>query len=222
LLKKLFFIGIVCSLISGGCAVHKNLIPLGKGNMEADVSLGGPFIPLIEPKIPAPYASAGINYGISEKVNIEGNLHITSLFYKVAGLDIGAAYFPLLNDGSLPAIGIQPRLLVYSSLKSDIESRFRVYPFVSGTAAWHWGSGIIYTGFDLVAPLTKPDYNKDDVSIIVSPFAGYKWNLGADYSLFTELKWQGANVKSDLVAVEYIHINKHGALSLLFSVSRRF
>jgi hypothetical protein len=220
LYRSVIFIIIV--LFTHGCAVHKSLMPLGSGNIEADISLGGPFIPLIEPKIPTPYASAGINYGLSERVNVEGNLHITSLFYKVAGIEAGAAYFPLLNEGLIPAVGIQPRLLFYSSLKSDIDSRFRLYPLISGTAAWEWGSGIIYTGIDFVAPLTKPDYNDDTPGIILSPFAGYKWNLGSDYSLFSELKWQGANVKSDMVSVEYININKYGAVSLLFSISRRF
>jgi hypothetical protein len=197
-------------------------MPLGEGNMDANVSLGGPFIPLTEPKTPAPYAVAGINYGASERLNLSGNLHITSLFYKVAGIDFGAAYFPLLNKGSVPAIGIEPRLLFYSSLKSDVESRIRIYPLISGSAAWKWGSGIIYTGLDVVIPVSKPDYNDDYSTLILSPFAGYKWKLGNSYNLYTEIKWQGANIRSDMVAVEYVDINRYGALAFMFSISRSF
>jgi hypothetical protein len=208
--------------LTPGCAVHSNILPLGKGNMEANFSLGGPFIPLTNPKIPTPYAVAGVNYGLSDRINLEGNFHITSAFYKVAGFDIGAAYFPILNERYVPAVGIQPRLLLFSSLKSDVVSRFRIYPLISGSAAWEWGNGFIYSGIDMIIPFTRPDYRDEYENVIFSPFLGYKWDIGSSFNLFTEVKWHGANVKSNMAAVQYVDINRYGALALLFSVSRRF
>mgnify|MGYP006982806957 CR=1 FL=1 len=70
-----------------GCTAHSNLTPIGEGNIDAVVSLGGPFIPVAETKIPTPYFSAGANYGLRENINLDANLHITSLFYELAGFD---------------------------------------------------------------------------------------------------------------------------------------
>ena len=59
-LNKLIFNFIYClltilfSAFMIGCAAHTNLTPVGKGNVDASISLGGPFIPVAEIKIPIP------------------------------------------------------------------------------------------------------------------------------------------------------------------------
>lgn len=205
-----------------GCGAHTNLTPVGESNLDASVSFGGPFIPVADTKIPTPYLSAGANYGLTENINVDGNLHITSLFYKIAGFDFGATWFPTLNEGWIPTWGIQPRLLMLSSLKGDVESRFRVYPLISSSAAWELGGGLIYAGFDFVAPLTEPDYDEDAEKVIISPFAGYRWEIGNNLRLITELKWLGANIQSNQLAVEYIKIGGYGAFSLMLAIEKRF
>ena len=205
-----------------GCSAHTNLTPVGKGKVDAAISLGGPFIPVAETKIPTPYLSIGANYGLTENINVDGNLHITSLFYQVAGFDFGATWFPILNDGLVPTWGIQPRFLMLASFKGDVENRFRIYPLISSSAAWQLGRGLIYAGFDFVVPLTEPDYDEEAVNVIFSPFAGYRWNLGKNLRLLTELKWHGANVQSDQLAVEYITIDGYGAFSIMLSLEKRF
>jgi len=205
-----------------GCAAHTNITPVGEGNVDVSVNLGGPFIPVAETKIPTPYLSAGANYGLKENINIDGNLHITSLFYQVFGFELGATWFPILNKDWVPTWGIQPRLLTVASFKSDVENRIRVYPFISTSAAWKLGGGFIYSGFDFVVPVTEPDYDEEAEKVIFSPFAGYRWNLGDNLRLFTELKWHGANVQGDQLAVEYITIGGYGAFSLMLSLEKRF
>jgi hypothetical protein len=209
-------------LFGFGCSAHSNLTPTGEGNIDAVVSLGGPFVPVAETKVPTPYLSAGANYGLTSNINLDANLHITSLFYELAGFDFGATWFPYLNDGLIPTWGIQPRLLMFGSFKSDVNSRFRIYPLISSSVAWKWGNGLIYSGFDFVYPLTTPDYDDEAVKVIFSPFAGYRWELGKNLQLLTELKWHGANVQGDQLAVEYITIGGYGALTIMFSLQKRF
>ena len=204
-----------------GCAAHSNLTPVGEGKVDASLSLGGPFIPVVETKIPTPYLAAGANYGLTENINIDGTLHITSLFYQIAGFDFGATWFPVLNEGMIPTWGIQPRFLVLSSFKSDVESRLRIYPLISNSAAWEWGGGLIYTGLDFTVPLTKPDYDEEAETVIFSPFVGYRWNIGKKLRLLTELKWHGANIQGDQLAVEYITIGGYGAVSLMLTLEKR-
>ena len=208
-------------IISIGCSAHTNLVPIGKGNIDGSLSLGGPFIPLAETKIPTPYLSVGANYGLREKINLDANFHLTPLFYKLTGFDFGSTWFPILNDGIIPSWGVQPRMLFLASYKDNISSRFRVYPLISNSAAWKLGEGLIYSGLDLVIPLTSADYDKESVKIIFSPFMGYRWNLGKNIGLFTEIKWHGANVQSSQLAVEYISVGEYGALSLILSLEKR-
>jgi len=216
LLQLIFFILLI------GCAAHTNLEPLGKGNIDASVSFGGPFIPLAETKIPTPYLVSGVNYGLTENINIDGSLHITSLFYQIAGFDFGATWFPVINEGLIPTWGIQPRFLFLSSFKSDVDSRFRIYPLISNSVAWKWGDGLIYTGLDFTIPLTKPDFDDEAEDIIFSPFLGYRWELGKKLRLLTELKWHGANIQGNQLAVEYITIGGYGGVSLMLTLERGF
>ena len=220
IIPALCFVLIAYLLVN--CSAHANLEPVGKDNLEASVGLGGPFIPVAETKIPTPYLVIGTKYGLTEEINIDANLHITSLFYKLAGFNFGSTWFPVQNKELIPTLGIQPRLLMLASLKSDVDSRYRIYPLLSTSAAWKLGFGLIYAGFDLVFPLTKPDYDDESVNIIVSPFTGYRFNLGKNIRLLTELKWHGANIRSDQVAVEYINIGDYGAFSLMLSLEKRF
>jgi hypothetical protein len=80
---------------------------------------------------------------------------------------------------------------------------------------------MFYAGADLALPLSDADYDPDGASAIWSPFAGYRWNLGGLY-LLTELKWQGLNVRSDQLAVGYLHPGGRGALAPLLALQRRF
>lgn len=211
---------IIIGLIAG-CSAHSNLTPVGKGNIDVALSLGGPFIPIAETKIPTPYLSIGANYGLSENINVDANFHVTPLFYKMNGVDFGTTWFPILNDGVLPTLGIQPRLLFLTSFKNNVNDRLRIYPLISSSAAWKFGSEIIYLGLDIISPISEPDYDKESVDIILSPFLGYRWELGKNIRLISEFKWLGANVKSNQLAVEYMKIGDHGAFSIMLSLENR-
>ncbi len=222
-MKRFLFIPVILTvLLLTGCAAHVSLEPTGKGNYAANLSVGGPVVEAFDTRIPVPYAAAGLQYGLSDRVDLTGSLHLLPLFYKLSGFDVGAAWFPVLNEGLVPTVGIQPRLLSFVSLKADVPERWKVYPVVSGSAAWKAGGGLLYAGADIAVPLSRSDYDDDAAAVLFSPFLGYRWEIGERLSLFTELKWQGANVRSDQLAVEYLPIGGNGAVSTLFSIQRSF
>ena len=142
--------------------------------------------------------------------------------YHIAGMDVGPTWFPLLNDGATPTIGIQPRILALASLKSEIENRVRLYPVISGSSCWLYKKGTFYTGFDLTIPVTQPVYDDKASSFIFSPFVGYRWNLGKKTKLFTELKWHASNIASNELVVEYLNLANKGAISTIFAIERSF
>ena len=205
-----------------GCAAHSTLEPVGKGRLNANLSVGGPIVAALDTHIPIPYFTTGCDYGISDRTNICGNLHLLPLAYSIAGGDFGAAYFPVMNDGYIPTWGVQARMLFLSSLKSDVPEQFKMYPVISTSAAWKCGKGNIYTGCDLSFRLNSPDYDNEASNYIVSPFAGYRWNITDNYRLLFELKMQGVNLRTDQLAVDYIPIANHGAFTTFFAVERCF
>jgi len=221
-MKHAFLILILLSqLLLLGCAAHTNLEPAGNGKLSANFNIGGPIVKAFGARVPIPYATAGANYGLNNKVDLNGNLHLFSLPYRIFGLDFGPTWYPFIKTGKIPTIGIQPRLLALASLKSTSE-HFKIYPIISSSAAWEWNSGLVYFGTDVTIPLSSSDYDEEAATVILSPFLGYKWTIGKRTHIFTEIKWHGANVRADQLSVEYLHPGNYGALSTLFSIQRSF
>ena len=127
-----------------GCAAHTNLEPVGTNRVNINTSIGGPIIEIFDTNMPIPYLTTGINYGVSDRINLDGNLHLLPLAYEIFGLDVGTTFFPVLNNGLIPTLGIQPRYLVLSSFKKDVKIRYRAYPVVSVSAAWKVMKGLLY------------------------------------------------------------------------------
>lgn len=209
-------------LLLAGCSAHTSLEPIGRDNLDINLSIGGPVVKAFNNHIPVPYITGGLKYGLTPDINLCGGFHFTSLPYELLGIELGASYFPAANNGLIPTVGISPGLLTFCSLKSGIESRFRIYPTLTSTASWHINDNLIFTGFDFTLPFTKPDYDNSSPKFIFSPFAGYRFELGKSFRLITEIKWQGANIKSSQVAVEYTRIAKYGAVAILFALERAF
>ena len=218
----LFLIMCLAALLLFQCAAHTNLEPVGKENLAVDISMGGPIVKAFGTRIPVPYFTTGVNYGLKDNLDLTGTLHLLSLPYKIFGMEPGVTWYPIQQKGKIPTIGIQPHALILMSLKSGVDERIKCYPVLSGSAAWHMKKGLIYTGADLTVRLSDLDYNKDESPMIFSPFLGYKWKLGSRTWLCTELKWNGANLQTDQLAVEYLDIGSHGAITTLFSIQRSF
>lgn len=200
------------SHLTAGCAARTNLEPVGKGNIRVGGSVGGPLVYAFGIYPPIPNLTAVANYGLGDRVDLNGNLYLLPIAYSLVGLDLGATWYPVLNNGAIPTIGVQARLMAFASFKSDVDDRLRAYPILSSSAAWRLGEGMIYTGADLTVPLTEGEYDSESASVILSPLLGYRWELGRGIRLYTELKWHGANIRSNATA-EYINPGGYGAIS---------
>ena len=219
---KYIFSILIFMLLLMGCAAHTQIEPVGKGKLSTNASMGGPIVKAFGTRVPVPYATAGVDYGLDNRLDIKADLHLLSLPYRIFGLELGPIWYPCLNNGKIPTIGVQPRLMTLISLKSDVEERMKVYPILSGSAAWKLHKGLVYIGTDVTVPFSSSDYDEDAASTIISPFMGYRWHIGKQTYLYTEIKWQGANIRSDQLAVEYLPIGNNGAITTLFAIQRSF
>ncbi|MBI4501362.1 MAG: hypothetical protein HY700_09395 [Gemmatimonadetes bacterium] len=212
----------VLGLVLTACAAHTSLAPVGSGRLVPNAGLGGPIVGAFGAYVPIPYMTAGADYGLGRRANLNGSVHLLPLAYQVMGLDAGLTWFPRAGSQSGPQIGIQPRIMMFGSVKSGVSSRLRIYPMISVSSSWQRERRSLYVGADLAGPLPQQDFDAEGASFIFSPFVGRRWNVGRGLFLLTELKWHGANVETDQLAVRYVRVLGHGALTPLFALQRSF
>jgi hypothetical protein len=195
---------------------------MGKGKLSANFNIGGPIVKAFGARIPVPYATLGANYGLYNTSDLNGNFHLLSIPYKIFGFDVGSTWYPFINNGKIPTVGIEPRLLTLLGLKSSVNQNLKIYPIISSSAAWKLNGGLVYVGTDITIPLSSADYDEDASNTLFSPFFGYRWNIGPKIYFFTEIKLHGVNVRTDQLPVEYLPIGNYGAISTLLSIQRSF
>jgi hypothetical protein len=198
------------------CAARTAIEPLGEGRTAFSASLGGPLVSAFDTYLPIPNVTVGAEHGLGERLDVGGTLHLLPLAYGLVGFDVGATYYPIV-DSSGATIAVQPRLLTFVSVKPDVAERVRVYPALSASAAWRNGDDRVYTGFDFAVPVSSPDYDNDPPPVIFSPFVGYHWAISSSVSLLGELKWHGANVRTNATA-EYVHPFGYGGIAPFIGV----
>ena len=221
MIKNCFALLLLSALLFS-CASHTAIEPVGKGKNKVDLNLGGPIVAAFGTNIPVPYITANLRHGYTENFDINAGIHLFPIFYKVAGIELAASYYPVINKGIVPTVGIEGKFLFFSSLKSDVPERFRIYPVISPSFAWNIPWGMIYCGANLTLPFSGSDYDPDYPGYLISPLLGFRWNLSENYKFFTELKWHGANFETYQLATEYIHPGNHGALGVFFTLERSF
>lgn len=193
------------------CAARTTIEPIGEGRTAYNVSIGGPLVSAFDTYVPIPNLTLGLTHGVSDRVDVGGSLYLLPMLYGDFGLDVGATWYPLVDsDGT--TIALQPRVMAFSSFRDSVEKRFRAYPAISASAAWHNGDDRIYTGFDLLLYTGSFDYDNDPAPVVLSPFVGYRWSLGSRSRLLTELKWHGVNVRTN-ATVEYVNPLGQGGLA---------
>lgn len=205
------------TILLTGCTAHSFVEPIGKDRKVVRLAVGGPIVAAFDTHVPVPYAVVGMGAGINPRTNLFADVHILPLFYKIAGAEAGFQYFPLLQAGWKPTIGLGGRLMFMDSFRSNVDERFRFWPIFTLTSAWAKNNLRYYIGNDLTLPLSRLKYDNNNPSYILSPFIGSKLKIGKDWTVGLELKWQAANLASNQSAVEYTGFGGKGALATLIT-----
>lgn len=219
---KTAVINMVCLLGLMGCAANTDIEPTRKGNTTYNVSLGGPIISALGLKFPTPYLITGGSYGYKDDLTLTANLHLLSLIYGIAGVELGAKKYFRSREGKSPIIGIGTNILLLSSLRSRSEDKFRLYPYFSFTSTWKKEKSAYYLGANLAIPISSMDFYDKFPSTIFSPLVGYRRDIGASTRFTIEIRFNAVNHKTDQLSVEYLNIGGSGAVTPLFAIERGF
>ncbi len=217
LLYPLFIILAICS-----CAPTRFVKPLDKGQKAVNLSLGGPLIDYSDLTIPMPFLTATYGYGINNTLTGFGSLNITSALYGNLQLELGATKRLLKQNGSIPAISVNPVAnIIYRN-----KDAFKFYPQLDVNAYWDYNKGrnFFYVGLSNWFELeSKRAFDEDQTHhwllspLIGETFVRRKWN----YNI--EAKVIAPNFSSAKGTVDYkTPFGNHGALGIYFGVTRKF
>lgn len=175
----------VVTTIIASCSSVQPIRVLEKDTYAITGSMGGAFIPEKSPAGIVPYLTAGGAHGVTEDLTMHGHVHVLMAAFGVAGIDYGASYRALRQDGSFPEVTIGGQLLMFTKLSS--EPNPRVYPNITANASWEVGDqSLLYTGSHLT-------YQFNNSKVFVSPFIGYQFPVSKTFDLQIEGTWQAIN-----------------------------
>lgn len=202
------------------CGVSRGVRPIGEGNAAVAVSAGGPVADYIGPKLPLPLATVGGVYGVHDRVDVHGGMHVTTAaLFELWGFEAGAGALVLeQRHPAAPALMVDVNLNAFTGSLGDGDPAggLRVYPEADLRASWAWGKAqhLAYTGpsafFSTSPPSTTPAW-----------VLGQQLRLGQT-DLTLEGRWirPGADPKS--VTVDWAGIGGRGVLATHVGFRYRF
>lgn len=195
------YLSIGLAFMLTGCGAHLRTLPTGAGQVQANASIGGPLVDAFGTTIPVPYLMTGATYGLTNRISVHGDLHVTSAAYKFFGFTPGITVFPGVEFWSwTPSFGAD--VLVFSDLRDC-----RLYPeFTLAAARRSAGRWTHYGG------LHNTLQTADSPRYLVSVFAGTSCRVGRLRS-YIELQWLAANQDNRWTPVGYHGLARRGALA---------
>jgi hypothetical protein len=213
------FLAIALFLLS--CSPTRIVKPLAKGEQAVGANLGGPLITFAGAPIPIPYISAFYARGLNDKTTAFGSVHLTALAFGVFQTDIGICRELYANQKLQLGVSVNPAIQIAID---RWEGSAKFWPQLDIIVYKNWGSKkMLYAGINnWFEPSTQRAHNEvQNKQWYINPHMGFlysprKWSYGI------ETKWVAPGVSNTPNVVDYIGLNKKGAVGVYFQLIRRF
>lgn len=202
---------VVVAAALAGCGLPTHVRPVPKGQLAAEVSVGGPAALLGGAPVPLPLSAVGARYGASEQVDVSAHLQVTTMAaMRVFAMDVGATALLLEEAGARPALAFSAR----SYLWTDFRAAGLAF---DGTLAASW------TFRDWLRPYVSFTGYVDALqgAVHASPAVGLELRLGR-FVVGPELRWYAPETRAAGAAVDWLSPGGQGALGLVLFVRRGF
>ena len=194
------------------CAANHGVRPLGKGNVAATGSFGGPVIEAFGGPFPMPLSTLGVRYGLSDRSDVHASVHPSLAgMFGLIGVDAGASYLVAPQLGPRPALLVDGTLLVVGgdTVEGDPEGGVRAFVDTALLASWSWGERghLAYTGAELfLQPSPWRLYG--------APVLGNRFQVSRRLGLALELRWIDPWAPTEHLTVEFYAPRRHGAVTV--------
>lgn len=205
-------LSLLLALSTYDCAVTQPVRVLSPGEVRVTASIGGPVVPGTLPTVIVPYATAGAAVGVTDQVTATGNLHLVLAALKTAGIDGGAAFRLLREEGAVPEVTAKGQLMLMTDFTAG---SFRAFPSLSVNGSYRLGESTLgYGGLESMFQFTGEDH------VLAGPFVGVQFALSHRLAMQTELKWLAANVDTRHGIFEgESSLGGHGSLGFFLGAS---
>jgi hypothetical protein len=202
---------LLCGVSLVACGHVTSVRPAPKDVVQAEAALGGPLVRLSGLVLPVPLTTAGARYGLGDTYDVAAHVHLTSLSFGVAGLDVGSTWMPLSQQGALPALSLSGRLYGFTNLRDGP----RAYLELTGSASYLAGehfltylSGTTLVQFAGGSPLYSLAF-------------GEELRFGR-FGLQAEVRWYEPDVATVFQVVDWVPVLGQGGLGVIVGVNYRF
>ena len=205
------------------CNTTRFVKPLDKKEVAVGFDLGGPIVDLFGAKIPLPFTSVSVGYGIDSTFTAFTGLHTTAAAFGTIQLDLGGTKEILApKKGWIPGFSVSP---VVNVMADVFQGNFRVYPQVDVNLYWqYWKNKEHYfyvncaNWFDLY-----PKAYKGLPETMWNPVVGLGHTFENKKMRYTiEAKYMGFGEPSGGTPLIYNGIGGEGSFGLYFSLCRKF
>lgn len=197
-----------------GCGLTTQVRPIPRGAVQVEAAVGGPLVDL-GPVVPVPLSTAGVRYGLGERVDVAAHAHLTTLAFGDAGLDVGGDWLVLAQDGAVPALSLGGRLYGFGNVLASRPFNPRAWLEVSPALSYLLGGRFLsyVSGTGLVQfaggrPLLALAVGEE---LWLDP-----WGVQL------EARWYQPGDDSRFHAADWVGIGGRGALGAVLGIRYRF
>ena len=214
---------LAATALGAGCNTVHTARPIGEGNHQVLLSVGGPIAGVGEPSLLVPLTVITYKYGLTDRLDVYGGWHVLETFVNNGNLfvDVGASYYLLDQRELFPGVSIAAQ----ASPLVNFESAWAYFD-LQVTASWaldpQFERHLIYTG--LHNGLTPFNAGAVDVPVYTwAPFVGYQARLFDDaLGVNAEVKWIRPYQSTDAAVIGYFGPGDLGALAFFVGLSGHF
>ncbi len=193
------------------CGLPAHVRPVPRGTLAVEAGVGGPAARLGGVPVPLPLSTLGASYGVAEGVDVHTHVHLTPLVLGTAGLDVGATWLALPEDGWRPALALTGRGYGFT----DLSSGALFYGETSAAASWLLRERYLTY---VSASALYDALNRD-----------FMWAVGTGaqvpfgrFALQAEVSWYWPSYDASVAPAEWLTASGQGALGLVLGASYRF
>lgn len=205
-----------------GCGHVTHVRPTPLRQLDVEAALGGPMlqVPGVT-TLPIPLVTAGASYGVMDRLDVGGHVHVTSALYRTAGLDAQTSYMLLKQEGAIPALSFTGRLYGFTN-GLTVWGAGQVDAAVSYLAARRFLSYLDATAFIPIGNVKTPLSEFPAAPLLWSFALGEAFELGDHWELQLEGRWYSPDRDARNHGVTWVSIAHQGAVGVLLGARYRF
>ena len=219
-MKTLPILGFGLLLLLSACAPSRLVKPLAKQQKAVNASLGGPLVHFSGLVIPTPFTTVSGAYGLTDKTTVFAGLHPTAMLFGVFQMDAGFVQQLLAQKAWRPGLTMTPAVNFATNGKDT-----KLWPNVDVNAFWNYKQkpDFFYAGMStwFETASTKAFGETQPQHVFPNIQLGHSWvHPKADYQL--ELKYLGPGLSNRDIVVDYVGVDRKGAIGVYFSFTKKF